>query len=1233
MSESAKFLFRAKFLEDVATKEQISLQSIKSENSSPELKAFLNKMTFGQLNTYIKKYKKDAIQVSTQIPRWNTEQNKSIIVDGKFKSYKSVVNSTKPTNININSATKVAVVPKNNNDYVDSITSELKKLNSGSINFIEVNPSKISVKEFFVLLRKFVVNKKLIASNPFNNSDWITLSARTIKEITDRFNLVRKDDMGGSAYDWIMSVAFSAGKTFVVEVVSDSANPKLGGAFFRYYHNLKDVDLTSIGIFHKDIVKDPKTFTDYLMDNCLYLTLKHLGLSKSKLNELKSFVVNREVPFSKMSEICGRLGISVEIKRLRGFKKMTDKHGKLISDVRTDRFGVKCEEHYKFCMIDTHYFPNIQIELTSFAMKNYDKVKNIKDYNKLQTLNKKSNDRFIDSFEVVKLLIKYKDNLLTPITYTDNILKSQFIDKVEDYDDLSYNKHLYTRNTSLSLREQRLVEDEFLTDELKDTFNLYRKKEVEFSELQDCIESITTNKKDQELIKTYLDKFLNSGTKEFYKVFFDFESYSDKNDNNIHKPYLVRYLTEDGEEGFYRGKNCAREFLDNLPNNSDSIMLIAHNAGYDYKFLFPYLSCKNPIERGKMLMSCSAKYYLNRAKKLERTINIKIKDSYALISKKLSDFGSMFKLETEKEVIPYKLYNHFLSANDSEFNIDKETCYKFVLDEFKLLGTEAQNEKLQQFKNNVIKWECEYGGEINMFDYSNHYCRIDCEVLKNGYTIFREWIKKLGKESEDEVELDIDNIISSASLAHKYLISQGCYENVYEIAGKPRHFIQKCVVGGRTMTNQNKKWKIEGGKIADFDACSLYPSAMFLGDGFLMGRPKILKNTDLKSCLKLDGIFVKCLIKSVGIKRHFPLASSMTESGVRDFTNDLVGKVLFLDKQSILDLQEFQDVDLQILSGYYFDEGRNTKIKNTISYLYETRKLKKAQKNPIQEIYKLIMNSAYGKSILKPIDTQTDIVSESTYNKKTKQYENKWNDYLSKNYNYIKEWYKVGNEYIVKKHKTIDDHFNNAQVGVEVLSKSKNIMNRVMCLGEDLKLKMYTQDTDSIHIDYDEVEILRQHYYKKYNTELIGKEMGQFHIDFELKGTCGNCGKCKEGCGADIWATDCIFLGKKCYIDKLESRDKNNKPIYGHHIRMKGVPSKSIDYTANKKFNGDVMKLYETLYEGKNVNFDLLCGGAVDMFQTGYRNDDDKLIKDCSKIYTMNEFHRTLSFNYEEGIF
>ena len=144
-------------------------------------------------------------------------------------------------------------------------------------------------------------------------------------------------------------------------------------------------------------------------------------------------------------------------------------------------------------------------------------------------------------------------------------------------------------------------------------------------------------------------------------------------------------------------------------------------------------------------------------------------------------------------------------------------------------------------------------------------------------------------------------------------------------------------------------------------------------------------------------------------------------------------------------------------------------------------------------------------------------------------------NYLGKNYNYIKDFTDCGKVVVVKKHKSILEHYNNAHIGVEVLSKSKNIMNKVMCLGEDLGLKQYTQDTDSIHMDYDEVEIMRQAYRKIYNTELIGNDMGQFHIDFDLEGSVG-----------DIWATDSIFLGKKCYIDKLESRDEHGKPMYDY---------------------------------------------------------------------------------------
>ena len=90
------------------------------------------------------------------------------------------------------------------------------------------------------------------------------------------------------------------------------------------------------------------------------------------------------------------------------------------------------------------------------------------------------------------------------------------------------------------------------------------------------------------------------------------------------------------------------------------------------------------------------------------------------------------------------------------------------------------------------------------------------------------------------------------------------------------------------------------------------------------------------------------------------------------------------------------------------------------------------------------MNSCYGKCLLKPIDSDIEIV-----------YEKKFDDYLTYNYNFIKDIVDCGNLKIIRKIKPINNHFNNVYAGVEILSMSKRIMNEVICLGEDLKLKIY----------------------------------------------------------------------------------------------------------------------------------------------------------------------------------
>jgi hypothetical protein len=1193
-------------------------------------------------NVYSKVYGTDASVVAQELyditPKFKT-QKKTIFVDGKF--YKS--RTFKPANyvkVGDNKYKDVleGLVMDNGDNYVDAkqatnnLIENLKKLNLGTKLEVTIDLVLFSQKQIFKLLKTNMIDKKVVASTD-GGQTWITLNERTMKKILEQSASSVVTGVGSEAS---YTLSGDMNREMIVKVseynetYANSNQPMgiVGGEFFRFHHKINGLDLKYLGIFNVNEIN--KDYHTYLNDNCLYYALKESGVEQDKLELMKTFVNNRNVPISALEKVCKVLEIRIKLIRLKGCKKKLDK---FVDNTETTTYGTEGIE-CNLGLLDTHFFINKDSGVQRYALENcFDIIKDDKkDWTKICEKRstgtyKYKNDRTIDTFLLVKTLFQHRDKYLANIEWTDEMINTQYIDKVDTFGSLEFN------DTNTKPNQPSQKEIAYYTDTYsKELEQLYIVK-VELEELSiiDVEEIFVDCTKEEIEFIFYNHTYFRPNKNEYYKIGFDFETYADAKDNYIHKPYLARYETEDGIKAVFRGKDCARQMLDNLPRDHENIMLIAHNCGYDYKFLFPYISSiKNTIMKGSSLMSVSCEYYkkkvsyvnnggykengqrnIEKKTKLDMTWNIKLKDSYNLIPEPLRKFGKMFKLETSKEIIPYKLYNKVFSKYGvSKIWYKEEFVYKHVV-------AECGRKNLQQFKDNCIKWDCIVNGEINIMEYSNKYCEIDCEVMMKGYSIFREWIIQLGNDSKEKIDIDIDDVISVASLAHKYLVSQGCYEGIYQLSGKPREFIQKCVVGGRTMTNSNKKWKVNGGKLADFDACSLYPSAIYQMDGFLMGKPNIIKNTDLQTCLNHDGLFARCVITDLKIKRQFPLGSYMTEDGTRNFSNDLIGKELYLDKQSILDLQEFQQVDLKIIDGYYYDSGRNPKCKSVIRYLYDTRRQKKTEGNPIQAVYKLIMNSAYGKTILKPITDDTEIVSKFKYNSKTKKFEDNWKTYLGKQYNYIKEFTETKKVMIVKKHKSILDHFNNAHIGVEVLSKSKNIMNKVMCMGEDLKLKMYTQDTDSIHIDYDEVAILEEHYNKKYGTKLIGNDMGQFHIDFDLDGSVG-----------DIWATDSIFLGKKSYIDKLESRDKDGNAIYGYHIRMKGITSASIDYTAklNSKDNElDYMGLYNKLFDGQTINFDLLCGGEKDMFKSG---------KDMTiRTLKCGEFDRNVKFKYEIGVF
>ena len=63
------------------------------------------------------------------------------------------------------------------------------------------------------------------------------------------------------------------------------------------------------------------------------------------------------------------------------------------------------------------------------------------------------------------------------------------------------------------------------------------------------------------------------------------------------------------------------------------------------------------------------------------------------------------------------------------------------------------------------------------------------------------------------------------------------------------------------------------------------------------------------------------------------------------------------------------------------------------------------------------------------------------------------------------------------------------------------------------------------------------------------------------------------------------------YIHKIRGIDKNGKYRYGFHIRLKGVPERSIKWCCSEKNLetefADVMEIYKNLYYDGMIDFDL----------------------------------------------
>ena len=347
------------------------------------------------------------------------------------------------------------------------------------------------------------------------------------------------------------------------------------------------------------------------------------------------------------------------------------------------------------------------------------------------------------------------------------------------------------------------------------------------------------------------------------------------------------------------------------------------------------------------------------------------------------------------------------------------------------------------------------------------------------------------------------------------------------------------------------------------DVNSLYPFAIVLLNGYPIGKPKNIPIEDLKSKRFMDyanEYYLKNLITKVKNKLDFPSLTKTGENGERLWINDMEGEEVYVDRISLEELIEHHDIEFEVKTGVMFNEGYNDKIGKVVKKLYELRTKYKKEKNPVQLLYKLMLNTAYGKTIQKPKD------SRILWRENTKTSEKNLIRTFGESIQYISTS-KHSNMFKVKIRIGILDHWAMPQCGSLVLSQSKRVMNKF--LGEFGKHIFYT-DTDSAFITETGYGELKEKY-----PEVLGDDLGQLKEENHLK-------------GERVRITKAMFLAPKTYW----VREKNEKGEVYDKFVMKGIPQSSIEKVLKQKFNGNPETMFYSLINRKNgVLFDLLDGG------------------------------------------
>lgn len=991
-------------------------------------------------------------------------------------------------------------------------------------------------------------------------------------------------------------------------------NKRLGnsGAIFPYLNVVHDVlDLTEFQICSKNNINLMSN------NNCLINSLNQY-LNKNDLLEVSKQIKNDYYPKNKLNVICRILNKNIILHELVDknngeFKIVLTEFTKNKSKELSYKDLIYVKDQIQIGLLYNHYIPFKLIKFSKALIPHLtnDKYKNkIKDLivnNKFVKKVLVTNDKlkfyyseeplYIDSVRLVYLMMK------------NNLFKKMTVEDIDTIFETRAEKLKYLK--TLNIDDDVILEEDlkhfetpvgkgiYLDEQDKYKYFIKEPPFIVFADTETYTDEVNFNSKIINKNISYSVSYAIYTNEEIINYFIHGEI--------VDKPIFTINSSENNDciSKFYEALNkinIKRE-INNNP------LIYFHNLKFDLSVHGDNMNIKhiNRIQKESVIYKETIKYF---GKCYD------VVDSYKIIPEPLKNFPKMFNLNEHKELMPYSLYTkenvlketltiaelkqEFNSRTDKLINnISFKEFINHVLDVENKENFQKYDELITKIDGNVKD-----NSIFHLLRYSNYYCKRDVHILLKGLlnfgkSVYNEfYFKLIDSVNIDMNEIDeeyknvliekhrfnIFNYLTISSFSHDYMVKNGVYINTTTLKNSVDKFIKKGVSGGKVMCYNNKpqkytikefnknlpkfdkiskkelKEKDFSNHIADYDAVSCYPSAMYFMDGVPVGKPVLLDpKTDLNT---LTGHYYFSLkIKSFKRNSSFPSIYIKNGKDDKQYLNKIPEELIYGDKYKFQELMINHVLDeYEIKTLLYFPEGYDNKINVVVKNLFEKRLKLKNDKNKLEQVYKLILNSIYGKTIMKQSDKRLIF-----FNGTEKEMLDEWDKIGYEGVTVTK----INEEQYLFSCENYEDYYSLAHVGVNILSYSKLIMLKVLYLADELGIKIFYTDTDSIHLINKDLIKITEH-----SPGLTGNKLGQFHTDYKMEG------------GYDIvFGIAKIALNKKEYCVILEGINSNTGEIKREEMfRYKGFKEEAIKKYAKEWTEKNNIKTNYPVYELFNSN-------------------------------------------------